>query len=265
LASTETIEESSPLRNKLDCRIGIVFVTMLKGLSHKNMELSRSPESLASSAPRRRKKRRLSNGSSSKDFSIHVMSPSMYLSIALKNKGIDSRIGPLSLEQALYFEPYREAQISTEILKAVRQNDLPALRAFEVDELSQRNQFGENLMHLVCRLGLDLVEYLVSVAKLPLNVRDKYGRTPLHNACLAAKPNFGNVVLLLKHAPKLVVFEDDKGNTPFEYIPARNYGNWSRFLSEERILKVLQSQLVEEEGKNVETIPRIPCQKLALP
>jgi ankyrin repeat protein len=180
--------------------------------------------------------------------SVAVMSPTLYLSVALKNKGIESRIDHLSVEQAIYFYPYQEGPISTEILRAVRKNDLKELRRFEVEELSQRNQFGESLMHLVCRLSLSSVAYLIEEAKLPLNVRDKFGRSPLHNACLAPIPNFENVVLLLKHAPKLVLFEDNKGKTPFDNIPARNHGKWSRFLSSESILKLIQSELIKKES-----------------
>jgi ankyrin repeat protein len=198
----------------------------------------------------RRKKRKLSDSQmcNTAPTSVAVMSPTLYLSVALKNKGIESRIDHLSVEQAIYFEPYREAQIPTEILRAVRRNDLKELRRFEVEKLSQRNQFGESLMHLVCRLGLNSVAYLIEEAKLPLNVRDKFGRSPLHNACLAPIPNFENAVLLLKYAPKLVVFEDNKGNTPFDNIPARNHGKWSRFLSEKCILKLIQSELIKKES-----------------
>eukprot|EP00980_Cylindrotheca_fusiformis_P000340 scaffold90_cov105-Cylindrotheca_fusiformis.AAC.3 len=174
-------------------------------------------------------------------------SPSMYLTAALKNKGISFRIDHLSVEQALYFEPYRESRISSDLLQALRRNDLKLLRTFDTEELSQTNQFGESLLHLVCRFGLNSGEYLVEEAKLPLNVRDKFGRSPLHNACLTPIPNFDTVLMILKNSPKLVIFEDNKGNTPFECIPARNHGKWSRFLSEERILNLLQSALVGEE------------------
>ena len=51
------------------------------------------------------------------------MSPAVYLSAALRNKGIPTRISHLSLEQAIYFEPYRESQIPCEVLRALRTND----------------------------------------------------------------------------------------------------------------------------------------------
>jgi len=177
-----------------------------------------------------------------------AMSPSMYLSAALRNKGIPCRVSHLSLDQALFFEPYREAQIPFPILRALRSNDWQLLTGMKVEVLRrQRNSFGESLMHLVCRLGLTFTQYLIEEAKMPLNVRDKFGRSPLHNACLAAVPNFETVRLLLKHAPKLVVFEDSKGRTPFDYILARNRLKWSRFLSEDGILTLLQAALRSEQ------------------
>jgi len=176
-----------------------------------------------------------------------AMNPSMYLSAALRNKGIPPRVSHLSLDQALYFEPYREAQIPAPILTALRSNDWQVLEGMEVELLRrQRNSFGESLMHLVCRLGLTSTQYLIEEAKISLNVRDKFGRSPLHNACLAAIPNFKTVRLLLKHAPKLVIFEDNKGRTPFDYISARNRCKWSRFLSEDGILTLLQAALLKE-------------------
>merc|ERR1740117_2010162 len=107
---------------------------------------------------------------------------------------------------------------------------------------------GENLLHLACRMGIsrNIVEFLVedqdgsgvSGAKVPLNVRDKFGRTPLHNACMssAANLNFHNIDYLITKAPQLLVMEDDNGKIPFDVIPSRNYEKWTRFLSEKNIL-----------------------------
>lgn len=112
-------------------------------------------------------------------------------------------------------------------------------------ELQARNQFGENLVHISCRMGIfhGILTFFVDEAKVPLNVRDKFGRTPLHNACMSAIPNFDNIYYLLKKAPKLLVFEDDKGKIPFELIPSRCYERWTRFLSEKNILKYVATEL----------------------
>ncbi|CAJ1945267.1 unnamed protein product [Cylindrotheca closterium] len=188
-----------------------------------------------------------------------AMSPAVYLSAALRNKGIPSRVSHLSLEQAIYFEPYREAQIPATILRALRSNDFTGLEGVEMEQLRrQRNSFGETLTHLVCRSGLTSAQFLIEKVEIPLNVRDKFGRSPLHNACLAAIPNFNTVQLILKHAPKLVLFEDNKGRIPFDYISARNRSKWSRFLSEDGVLSQLQTALKKEQKKEgSETIDKI--------
>lgn len=180
------------------------------------------------------------------------LSPSSYLSFALKNKGMKSRVDPVSLEHLLYFEPYQESSISAEILRALRQSDISELQRFDSEELLERNQFGESLVHLACRLGIseNVTAFLINEVKLPLNVRDRFGRTPLHNACLAAWPNFENIKLILDAAPKLVLFEDDKGKLPFDYIPKRNYGKWVRFLSEGCVLKRLQDKFSVAENNS---------------
>merc|ERR1712161_61972 len=66
----------------------------------------------------------------------------------------------------------------------------------QLQDLKARNQFGETLLHLACRMGIsrDVLEFLVDEpANVPLNVRDKFGRTPLHNSCMSTVPNFDNI------------------------------------------------------------------------
>jgi len=218
---------------------------LIQPLNESIREKVRFSKQSSLAAPSFTKRKR--KGKHMRDCSVPVMSPSSYLALALKNKQIKSRIGPFSVEQAEYFEPYREGEISTELLKAVRMNDLKAMQGFEAERLLERNIFGESLLHIACRLGLKSVNYLIMEARLPLNVQDKFGRSAMHSACLAAKPNFENIMLLLDRAPRLATFEDAKGKTPFDYIQPRNHGRWSRFLSEEGVLKLLQRKLKEDE------------------
>jgi hypothetical protein len=189
----------------------------------------------------------------SNQSSIPVLSPGTYLTVSLKNKKIKSRIDSFSLEQALYFEPYEESEIDMDLLKAIRGGDLEKLRSLMNDkekdyDLEARNQFGENLVHMACRvtgLSVDVLKFLVDDAKIQLNVRDRFGRTPLHNACMSAIPNFNNIDYIMKKAPKLTVFEDDKNKVPFDLIPQRCFERWTRFLSEKNILQTLCKELSE--------------------
>jgi len=192
----------------------------------------------------------------SSQSTIPVLSPCTYLTVSLKNKKIKSRIDSFSLEQALYFEPYEESEIDMDLLKAVREGDLEKLRSLmngkQKDyDLEARNQSGENLVHMACRvtgISVDVLKFLVDDAKVQLNVRDRFGRTPLHNACMSAIPNFNNIDYIMKKAPKLTVFEDDKNKVPFDLIPQRCFERWTRFLSEKHILPTLCKELSEHEG-----------------
>ena len=182
---------------------------------------------------------------------IPTLSPCTYLTVSLKNKKIKSRIDAFNIEQALYFEPYEESEIDIDLLKALRGGDLDKLRSLKNDKeknynLEARNQFGENLIHMACRISslkIEVLKFLVEEAKVQLNVRDRFGRTPLHNACMSAVPNFNNVEYLMKKAPKLFVFEDDKNKLPFDLIPHRCFERWTRFLSQKKFLQTLCNEL----------------------
>lgn len=192
---------------------------------------------------------------STSESSVPVLSPSTYMIISLKNNKIKSRVDSFSLEQALFFEPYEEAGIHLDLLKALRGADLPKLRLLlkekeETHDLGARNQFGENLLHIACRMGLswDLIKFLVEDAKVHLNVRDRFGLSPLHNACMSAQPNFNNINYIMEKAPLLTVFEDDRNKVPFDLIPQRCFERWTRFLSEKSILQTLCSDLSKHKG-----------------
>jgi len=106
----------------------------------------------------------------------------------------------------------------------------------QLQDLKARNQFGETLLHLACRMGIsrDILEFLVDEpAKVPLNVRDKFGRTPLHNSCLSTVPHFDNIHFVISKAPRTLLFEDDNGKVPFELIPLQCYEQWTQFLLSE--------------------------------
>jgi len=114
----------------------------------------------------------------------------------------------------------------------------------QLQDLKARNQFGETLLHLACRMGIsrDVLEFLVDEpANVPLNVRDKFGRTPLHNSCMSTVPHFDNINFVISKAPRTLLFEDDNGKVPFELIPLQCYEQWTQFLLSEE----------ETGGKNI--------------
>lgn len=104
------------------------------------------------------------------------------------------------------------------------------------------NRFGESLMHLACRRSrTEMVRFLVE--ELPgaspsqmLSIKDDCLKTPLHDACWTASPNFELVELILQHAPEQVIMQDIRGNTPFDYVRKEDFQLWLRFLWERRNL-----------------------------
>lgn len=214
-----------------------------------------SLSSHSSSAPHAFSFIRLPRRTSTHESSMPVLSPCTYLTISLKNKKIKSRVDSFSLEQALFFEPYEESDINVDLLKALRLADLEKLRKLmnaqeNPVDLKARNQFGENMLHIACRMGLswDVLKFLVEDAEINLNVRDRFGRSPFHNACMSSNPNFNNINYLMKKAPILTVFEDDRDKIPFDLIPQRCFDRWSRFLSEKSIFKRLCKDLSQHKS-----------------
>jgi len=163
------------------------------------------------------------------------------------------RIDSFSLEQASYFEPYQESEIKNELLMALRSSNVDQLRSLMLcqddennnnsrstslsllQDVKACNQFGENLLHLACRMGIsrELVTFLFHDCQVPLNVRDKFGRTPLHNSCMSTVPHFDNINFVISKAPKMLLFEDDNGKIPFDLIPPQCFEPWTQFLLSE--------------------------------
>ena len=76
----------------------------------------------------------------------------------------------------------------------------------------------------ICR---EIIDFLIEDAQVKLNVRDKFGRTPLHNACMSSLPNFDNIEYVISREPRMIFYEDDNGNIPFDLIPQRCYERWT--------------------------------------
>merc|ERR1712224_382010 len=121
------------------------------------------------------------------------------------------------------------------------------------------NSFGESLLHLACRRGrTEMVRFLLLdvdhedeknketpadtsisndgslTARRAVSIRDDFRKNPMHDACWTVHPNFDLLHLLLEHAPELILMEDSRGNTPFDYAREEHYGVWLKFLWERR-------------------------------
>ncbi len=126
---------------------------------------------------------------------------------------------------------------STELVKAIRDRNISLLREFhkEGKTLQCSNRFGESLLHMACRRGYtDVVRFLIKEADVSLRVKDDFGRTPLHDACWSADPNFDLMELIIEHDPDLLLVEDVRGHSPFSYARRSHWKDWSEFLTARR-------------------------------
>lgn len=163
-----------------------------------------------------------------------LATPTKFVQLIHKRQNIDAEeVATKANARFLHQSPERlEAYEATS--KAVRDNDLQKLKELHESGvlLDSCNKFGDSPISIACRRGMtSIVKYLVEEAKVSLFVRDDFLRTPLHDACWTAEPNFDIVEMLLKEAPELLVLHDSRGATPFDYIRANHSKPWIEFLA----------------------------------
>lgn len=81
-----------------------------------------------------------------------------------------------------------------------------------------------------------MVEFLLKEVGVCVDIRDDYGRTPMHDACWSAKPNFDIMHLLLQETPKHLTLTDKRGFTPFAYTRREDSKEWVKFLHRHKAL-----------------------------
>jgi Ankyrin repeats (3 copies) len=133
------------------------------------------------------------------------------------------------------------------VVKAVQAGNVAALRTMLKSGVAfdASNRFGESIIHMASRRGdVNVVRFLVEEANVQVEVRDDFGRTPLHDACWTPKPNYDVMDVLLQAAPShLLLSEDIRGHTPFHYSRKEHWSAWVKFLSQrsESIMRKLQT------------------------
>jgi hypothetical protein len=125
---------------------------------------------------------------------------------------------------------------SVRAVRAIRERNVPMLRSMLEEGVSMDacNRFGESLIHMACRRGdVSVVQFMIMEGRVNVNVRDDYGRTPIHDACWTPQPNFDVMDLLLDHVPTdLLICEDVRGHSPFHYSRREHGEAWLGFLRE---------------------------------
>lgn len=167
--------------------------------------------------------------------------PEEYLKTIMASMGYPSE--PVdTLSVANFFHEHTPEQIAAydnETCGAARSDDLEGLRnLWRAGKILQcSNRFGESLIHIACRRGsYPVISFLLNEAGVSIRVRDDCGRTPLHDACWASHPNFEVIRMLIEREPDFLMLCDKRGHTPLAYVRREKWGDWCRFLNENRTL-----------------------------
>ena len=132
--------------------------------------------------------------------------------------------------------PLQEASYGVYLLDLVKSGDADGLRAALAAGLSKNpcNKDGESLLHLICRRGDSSLLSVMLEAGCDIQVADDYGRTPLHDACWAAKPAFAVVEMLLERDASLFYLADSRGALPLSSLPKEHWSQWLQFLESKK-------------------------------
>lgn len=135
------------------------------------------------------------------------------------------------------------------VVRAIRERNTEKLRHLlrNGKKFDAANKFGESLIHMACRRGdINVIKFLVEEAGVAVDVRDDFGRTPLHDACWTSKPNLDVVGLLLKKVPPtMLLVEDVRGHTPFHYARREHWPTWVAFLREHSHLILKRASIMQ--------------------
>jgi ankyrin repeat protein len=166
--------------------------------------------------------------------------PVLLLRAILKKSGIQSANKTC---HGSFFSKPDDKDISSydlEVVNAIRGADIDTLRTLHKKGKSMNacNRFGESILHMCCRRGdAKLVRFLVEEMRVRTNVKDDYGRTPLHDACWTSSPNVEILEILIKNCHKdLLLAPDVRGHTPLDYARKEHWGVWYQFFNANREL-----------------------------
>lgn len=181
---------------------------------------------------------------------LRTESPNDVLSRLLEAKGINADSIPTEDINGFFLQMTDESKNGYDMAKstAVRTEDIDFLRRMlqEGQTLQVCNQFGESIVHAVCRRNsYSVLEFLLNEAKISVKVVDDFGRTPMHDACWTNKPNFDAVKLILSSCPDLILIADKRGFSPLQYVPKDLWEEWCQFLEENQCM-LMPRELVRQ-------------------
>jgi len=129
--------------------------------------------------------------------------------------------------------PLQQASHGAYLLDLIRNEDCTTIARFLEAGVSPNpaNRHGDSVVHMVCRRGLTRVLHTFVAGGASVQIADRYGRTPLHDACWVSN-NWGIIRLLLESDVRLVSMTDGRGATPLSYIHRDDWGGWHEFLQD---------------------------------
>mmetsp|Transcript_15144 Transcript_15144/g.22314 ORF Transcript_15144/g.22314 Transcript_15144/m.22314 type:complete len:521 (-) Transcript_15144:180-1742(-) len=157
------------------------------------------------------------------------LTPQLFLEKLLRSRGYCTQ-NYCSLDGGYYCKPtpLQKASYGVRIVQAVRQSNPELLEKLLKCGLSPNpcNAFGESVVHMVCRRGDFKLLKVLKDAGCSLQVTDDFGRTPLHDACWTAEPNFETVDMILDTDLRLLNVVDCRGSSPLNYVKRDHWGKW---------------------------------------
>jgi hypothetical protein len=162
-----------------------------------------------------------------------TISPQGYLDGMIRSRGYSTRRYK-TLQSGYYNKPtvLQQQSYHVNLIELLRAGAFDKLNKIFASGISPNpcNQYGESFVHMICRRG-ELAPLQVLLQNgCTLQVTDDYGRTPLHDACWAARPAFDVVDAVLRFDIRLVYMTDCRGAVPFSYIRKEQWPEWNQFL-----------------------------------
>jgi hypothetical protein len=122
--------------------------------------------------------------------------------------------------------------MTDELDRAIRSKKVHRLQrlAKKGVNMNARNQLGESVVSLVCRAGsAEQLVYLMK-NKVSVRVRDRVGKTPLHEVAWAPTFQPSIAMMLMSDSPELLWAPDARGYLALDYAPKRCLVDWYEFL-----------------------------------
>ena len=185
------------------------------------------------------------------EIQIDESSPQAFLDREIEKRGYSTKKF-VSLEGGYYCRPtpLQQASYGSRISFGVRQADISLVRRLLDAGLSPNpcNNYGESLIHMICRRGDHKMLRVLLEDGCSLQVTDDYGRTPLHDACWRQEPSFETVQLILDSDKHLLRLLDCRGAAPLSYVKKENHAKWIEFL-ESRLDRFWPPRDIATEGE----------------